>query len=43
MLLAAVMASPFRVEYSWRRGVEESLRLVVHPVSATIEVEGMLG
>ena len=43
VLLVAVMASPFGVGSSWRRGVEESARLVVQPVSAAIWVEGMLG
>ena len=43
MLLAAVMASPFGVGSSWRRGVEESARLVVYLVSAAVWVEGMLG
>ena len=33
MLLVAVMASPFGVGYSWRRGVEESARIVVQSVS----------
>ena len=42
-MLAAVMASPFKVGSSWRRGVEESAKLVVQPVSAEMWVEGMLG
>ena len=42
MLLAEVIARPFRVGSSWRKGVEESARLVVQPVSAAIWVEGIL-
>ena len=41
MLLAAVMASTLGVGSSWRRGVVESARLVVQPVSAAIWVEGI--
>ena len=36
MLIAAVMASPFGVGSSWRRGVVESARIFVQPVSAAI-------
>ena len=43
MFIAEVMAFPIGVGSSWRRGVEESARLVVQPVSVAIWVEGILG
>ena len=42
-MFAEVMGSPFGVGSSWRRCVEESMRLVVQTVSVAIWVEGILG
>ena len=41
VLLAAVMASIFGLGSYQRRGVVESAKLVVQPVSAAMWVEGM--